>query len=406
MYSILRLIDRHFSLNQDFLQSNSILVTTFCTNLKSRLDCISVFISPQIDKSVLKCWGVGECQDERLLKVWCHDDDDDDNSTAKCDFLLNVDGIGDTTVGVILLLTSLILLSICLILIVKLLRSLLQGTLADLIKKCINSDLPKPFGPLTGYLAIVSGAVLTFLVQSSSVFTSTLTPLVGVGLITLERVYPLTLGANLGTTTTALLAAFASDPSNAAQFRASIQIALCHLFFNLTGVLLFYPAPCMRWPLNMSRCLGRTTAKYRWFAVFYLLLMFFALPAAVLTLSLAGTTAFLVVSAPLIVVSGLIIVINVLQRKVPKVLPGIIRDWNALPLWMHSLSPLDKFICKLCTCLCCCCPDFMSLEKVEAVNGDDRDVGDDDDDVEKAMELLEDLGSNTQPIVKVKTISK
>ena len=47
----------------------------------------------------------------------------------------------------------------------------------------------------------------------------------------------------------------------------------------------------------------------------------------------------------------------------------------------------------------------MSLEKAEVVNGDDRDVGDDDN-VEKAMELLEDLGSNTQPIVKVKTISK
>ena len=46
---------------------------------------------------------------------------------------------------------------------------------------------------------------MTFLVQSSSVFTSALTPLVGLGVISVERVYPLTLGSNIGTTTTALL---------------------------------------------------------------------------------------------------------------------------------------------------------------------------------------------------------
>ena len=79
-----------------------------------------------------------------------------------------------------------------------------------MIRKTINADVP--YVPwLTGYLAILMGAVLTFVVQSSSVFTSTLTPLVGVGLITVERVYPLTLGSNLGTTTTALLAAMAAD---------------------------------------------------------------------------------------------------------------------------------------------------------------------------------------------------
>ena len=37
-------------------------------------------------------------------------------------------------------------------------------------------------------------------------FTSTLTPLAGAGLLSLERAYPLTLGSNLGTTTTSLLA--------------------------------------------------------------------------------------------------------------------------------------------------------------------------------------------------------
>ncbi len=95
--------------------------------------------------------------------------------------------------------------------------------MADLIKEKINTDLPNPFAPLTGYLVILVGAILTFLVQSSSVFTSTLTPMVGVGLITVERCYPLILGANLGTTTTALLAAVAADPGE--QFQASLQVS-------------------------------------------------------------------------------------------------------------------------------------------------------------------------------------
>ena len=99
------------------------------------------------------------------------------------------------------------------------------------MRRTLNSDLPY-FPWLTGYIAILAGAILTFLVQSSSVFTSTITPLVGVGFVTVERVYPLTLGANLGTTTTALIAAMAAEPE---RIKATMQVSLCHLFFNLTG---------------------------------------------------------------------------------------------------------------------------------------------------------------------------
>ena len=53
---------------------------------------------------------------------------------------------------------------------------------------------------MTGYLVMIVGAFLTIIVQSSSVFTSTLTPLAGAGLVSLDRAYPLTLGSNIGTT--------------------------------------------------------------------------------------------------------------------------------------------------------------------------------------------------------------
>lgn len=77
-----------------------------------------------------------------------------------------------------------------------------SGRIAVVIKKYINSDYKFPYSMLVGYVAILVGCLLTILVQSSSIFTSALTPLAGIGVISLERIYPLTLGSNIGTTTT------------------------------------------------------------------------------------------------------------------------------------------------------------------------------------------------------------
>merc|ERR1711915_670366 len=92
---------------------------------------------------------------------------------------------------------------------------------------------------VNGYLAILIGAGLTILVQSSSITTSALTPFVGMGALRLEQMFPLTLGANIGTTVTGLLASLVSDGTNA------LQVALCHLFFNISGIIIWYPVPFM-----------------------------------------------------------------------------------------------------------------------------------------------------------------
>jgi sodium-dependent phosphate cotransporter len=70
------------------------------------------------------------------------------------------------------------------------------------------------------------------LLQSSSVFTSSLVPLVATGVISLERVFPLTLGSNIGTTLTGIIAALGQSTN----FVASFQLAMCHTFFNITGL--------------------------------------------------------------------------------------------------------------------------------------------------------------------------
>ncbi|XP_051821556.1 sodium-dependent phosphate transport protein 2B-like [Antechinus flavipes] len=221
-------------------------------------------------------------------------------------------------------------------------------------------DFPFPFAWLTGYLAILVGAGITFLVQSSSVFTSAITPLVGlnlclspiplgIGVISLEIAYPLTLGSNIGTTTTAILAVMASPGST---LDDSLQIALCHFFFNLSGVLLWYPVPFMRLPIRLARGLGHITATYRWFAVFYLIICFFLAPVTVLRLSLAGWTVLVGVGAPILFLLVVILVICVLQARCPHVLPDTLKTWDFLPLWMHSLKPWDGLV-SLLTCSCC-----------------------------------------------------
>jgi len=261
-------------------------------------------------------------------------------SKERCVFLLNLEGLSDLYLGLILFLVALLCLSTCLIFIVKLLHSLLQGTVADLAKKTINSEVPGlPW--LSGYIAILAGAVLTFLVQSSSVFTSTITPLVGIGLISVDRMYPLTLGSNIGTTTTALLASLSADPT---MLRSSLQIALCHLTFNIHGIMLFYPIPAMRWPLGMCKVLGRTTAKYRWFALVYLALMFLIFPGLVICLSIAGSTVLLCFLIPFFILVIFVVVVNVLQDSSAHLLPSLLTSWTFLPEWMRSLDPMDRII--------------------------------------------------------------
>lgn len=265
-----------------------------------------------------------------------------DVKDVPCSFLFHGTTLSDGLVGTILLILSIIILCTCLIFIVKLLHSMFKGRMAALTRKVVNTDFPKPFGFLSGYLAILVGAVLTFFVQSSSIFTSALTPLVGVGVITVDRMFPLTLGSNIGTTTTSLLASFAADSS---KLSYTLQISLCHLFFNISGILLWYPVPFMRKvPLKMAKALGNITSNYRWFAVAYIIIIFFIIPGAIFGLSLAGTYVFITIVVPMILFVIILVIINILQNKRPSVLPPKLRSWEWTPTWMRSLKPYDKIL--------------------------------------------------------------
>uniref|UniRef100_U3IUQ2 Sodium-dependent phosphate transport protein 2A n=1 Tax=Anas platyrhynchos platyrhynchos TaxID=8840 RepID=U3IUQ2_ANAPP len=309
----------------------------------------------QLDKSVITGIATGDesLRNRSLIRVWCDPAGSGMESIhnitrQKCEHLFTDTPLPDLAVGLVLLAGSLVVLCTCLILLVKLLNSLLKGQVAKAIQKVINTDLPHPFSWLTGYFAMVVGAGMTFVVQSSSVFTSAITPLIGLGVISIERAYPLTLGSNIGTTTTAILAALASPGDKLA---SSFQIALCHFFFNISGILLWYPLPFTRLPIRMAKALGERTAKYRWFAVLYLIVCFLLLPSLIFGISMAGWRVLVGVGAPFLGLLFFVGLVNALQARSPGRLPKWLQTWDFLPAWMHSLQPLDNLITR--AALCC-----------------------------------------------------
>ena len=124
---------------------------------------------------------------------------------------------------------------------------------------------------------MIVGMVVTVMVQSSSITTSLLVPLAGAGVLSLTQAFPITLGANIGTTVTALLAALAATDENAA---AGLTIALVHLFFNVAGTILIYPIVQIRnIPLMAARKLADVAVASRKWALLYVVILFYGLPA-------------------------------------------------------------------------------------------------------------------------------
>ena len=195
-----------------------------------------------------------------------------DKKTDKCPAFFQPEASrkDDQTSGLVVFIIGLGILFVCLFGLVTILQRMLLGMSTRVIYKATN---------INGYLGMILGAGITMLVQSSSITTSALTPLVGMGVLRLEQMLPLTLGANIGTTATALLAALLSTTD-------ALQVALAHLFFNITGIIIWYPVPMMRnIPLHAARQLGKATRIWRGFPVVYIGVMFFCVPLLFLGLS-------------------------------------------------------------------------------------------------------------------------
>lgn len=167
--------------------------------------------------------------------------------------------------GVLMVLTGLVIILGALTLITKNMRALV----ADRVERSLNALLSKGGGAV----ALLLGLVITIAVQSSSITTSILIPLAGAGVIQLRNAYPVTLGANVGTTITALLASLAASSP------ASLTVALAHTTFNVAAIVLLYVLPFARdLPIRGAELLAGIAVERRTYAVLYVAVAFIVLP--------------------------------------------------------------------------------------------------------------------------------
>jgi sodium-dependent phosphate cotransporter len=176
---------------------------------------------------------------------------------------------------------AMILLGITLILLVitwlgRLLKVLLVGRAADVLHRSVGR------GPLSG---MASGAVVTMMVQSSSTTTSLMIPLASSGTFTLKQIYPFTVGANIGTTITALIAAFAFTGGDA---QIALQAALVHVLFNVFAAAVVFGLPLLRQvPLRGATWLGNLAATNKMWAAAWVLGVFIGIPLALIGITAA-----------------------------------------------------------------------------------------------------------------------
>ena len=165
---------------------------------------------------------------------------------------------------------GLVLLFVALRYLVVVLKSLVLGRSEGALDRYVFGN------PL---VAMGFGLVLTFLVQSSSVTTSLVIPLIGAGVLSVRKVFPYMLGSNVGTTATGLFAAAIAISSGEPEAVAGLEIALCHTLFNVFGILIVYPFPPVREiPIRMAEFVGELAFKNRLYAVAYVAGLFYVLP--------------------------------------------------------------------------------------------------------------------------------
>ena len=163
--------------------------------------------------------------------------------------------------AVLMLLIALVLMFGSLAGLVRTMRSLMLARIEVIIHRYLfRNDV----------LGLLFGIAMTIMVQSSSITTSLIIPLAGAGLVTLRQIFPYTMGANLGTTVTAMLAALTT------QHEVAVTVAFAHLCFNIFGMLIFYPLKMI--PIGLADFAGgyvsRSKSHMVVFVTGYLLLFF------------------------------------------------------------------------------------------------------------------------------------
>jgi sodium-dependent phosphate cotransporter len=170
--------------------------------------------------------------------------------------------------NVIMLILALVILFISLKYLVSIARSLFSGKMEVSLHRYLFNH---PFRSMS------LGILFTALIQSSSVTTSLTIPLLGAGILTVEQIFPYVLGANVGTTVTAILASMVTGNL------AAVAVAFSHLLFNIFGIAFWYPLKKL--PLVMAHKLGGLAYNSRKIAFIYVLAAFYLIPLLLIFLT-------------------------------------------------------------------------------------------------------------------------
>ncbi|RKY92762.1 MAG: hypothetical protein DRQ01_05850 [Ignavibacteriae bacterium] len=167
-----------------------------------------------------------------------------------------------------------ILAFILLFLSLKYLTKLIKSLVIERLEAFFDSHIFK-----TALRAMLFGLLITIMVQSSSITTSLVVPMAGAGILSLRQIFPYSLGANIGTTVTAILASLVSGSI------APVAVAFSHLLFNICGILIIWPIPTIRnIPIKMAEWMADKAVRNRIFPILYIIIMFFVIPLSLILL--------------------------------------------------------------------------------------------------------------------------
>lgn len=184
---------------------------------------------------------------------------------------------------IVVLVVSVILTFFMLWAIVKLLQSLVLKRLESFFDTFLFRNLG---------VAFVVGLLMTVAVQSSSITTSVIVPLAGAGVLRLQQILPFTIGANIGTTITGILAALAAASQKDIPrelIEAGATVAFAHFLFNSFGAVIFLPFQRMREiPVQFAEWLAEFCLKNRILPIVLIVLVFYLIPLVATWNAIAG----------------------------------------------------------------------------------------------------------------------
>lgn len=251
----------------------------------------------------------------------------------ECNYLCMpmIKSIGDGGTGLFWIIMSLFTLIFSLYAIVKVLSMLISGPIAIGVCNTINISFLPNFKWINHFFLFFFALFITLMVQSSNIITATLVPLYAIGLVSLQRVYVMTLGSNIGTTLTGILSAF-TLPSSC--LRKAMQLAFVYSLFNCLGVLLWLPVPYLRFPKFLAKKLGNIALEYKSFIYVYILSVYFIGPIVLLSLVLIPYWIILTLFG-ILIFNFLLIYSIVIFTKSFKL--KFVKSYQKLSQWMSLL---------------------------------------------------------------------